>query len=72
MKRIKVTPRHNYKKKLEDLSFNFHSLDNPYWDESAYYQFTPTEIATIEAATNDVYEMCLKETGLLLINFIAQ
>ena len=68
MKRIQIKPRHDYKKKLEDLSFNFHSLDNPYWDESAYYQFTPTEIASIEAATNDMYAMCLEAVEHVITN----
>ena len=68
MKRIKTSPRHNYKKKLEEISFNFHSLDNPYWDESAYYKFTPTEIATIEAATNDCYAMCLSAVEHVITN----
>ena len=57
MKRIKIKPRENYQQKLEDISFNFHSLNNVYWDESAYYEFSSKEIDVIEKATNDLYEM---------------
>lgn len=60
MIRKKITPREDYKKKLEDLSFNFHSLDNVYWDESAYYEFSSAEIDVIEKATNELWQLCLK------------
>ena len=59
MNRITINPRENYQKKLEDLSFEFHSLDNIYWDESAYYKFTPEQVDILEKSTNDLYEMCL-------------
>lgn len=59
MRRIQISPRKDYQKKLEALSFNFHSLNNIYWDESAYYKFSNTEVDKIEKATNDLFEMCL-------------
>jgi len=59
MERIKIKPRHNYIKKLEKISFNFHSTNGLYWDESAYYKFNLFEINEIEEATNKLYEMCL-------------
>jgi glutathionylspermidine synthase len=59
MKRIKTEPREDLEKKLEDLSFEFHSLDNKYWDESAYYEFSMDQVNQLEKATNDLYEMCL-------------
>jgi len=68
MKRIKISPRHNYQKKLEDLSFNFHSLNNIYWDESAFYSFLPNEVDKIEAVTNELYEMCLKAVQYVMDN----
>lgn len=59
MKRIAITPRSNYKDKLEEISFKYHSLQDVYWDESAYYEFNPKEIDKIEAATATLYDMCL-------------
>lgn len=59
MERIKIIPRKDYVKKLEDLSFEYHSLDNVYWDESAYYTFTMNQIDELEKATNKLFEMCL-------------
>lgn len=68
MRRIQTTPRHNYQKKLEEISFKFHSLNNIYWDESAYYSFSPKEVDDIEAVTNELYEMCLKAVQYVMDN----
>jgi glutathionylspermidine synthase len=68
MKRIQITPRKDYTKKLEELSFKFHSLDNPYWDESVYYQFNIDQVYQLEKATNDLYEMCLKAVQHVIDN----
>lgn len=37
MKRIPVTPRLDYREKIEALGFDFHG---DYWREEAYYHFT--------------------------------
>lgn len=59
MKRITIKPRNNWQSLVESKGFIFHSLDNPYWDESAYYAFTAKQIDEIEAATNSLHEMAL-------------
>ena len=59
MKRISITPRENYIKKLEELFFDFHSIDGIYWDESAYYEFNISQVEEIESVTNKLFEMCL-------------
>jgi glutathionylspermidine synthase len=61
MQRISLTPRENSQQKVESQGLIFHTLDNgqPYWDESAAYQFTAAEIDTLEAAGNTLQEMCL-------------
>jgi glutathionylspermidine synthase len=33
--------------------------DRPYWDESAYYEFTAPEIDRLEAATRELQRLCL-------------
>ncbi len=61
MQRIPLTPRNNWQQKVESAGLTFHTLENgqPYWDESAAYQFTAAEIDTLEAAGNTLQEMCL-------------
>ena len=59
MRKINSKPRDNWKKKVEDLGFGFHTMDGTYWDESAYYQFSMTEIDVLESATNELFERCL-------------
>src|SRR5216683_919005 len=61
MQRIPLTPRDNWQQKVESVGLTFHTLENgqPYWDESAAYQFTATEIDTLEAAGYQLQEMCL-------------
>jgi glutathionylspermidine synthase len=61
MQRIPLTPRPNWQQKVESQGLTFHTLENgqPYWDESAAYQFTAAEIDTLEAAGNILQEMCL-------------
>ena len=59
MERIKITPRNNWQAAVEKLGFGFHTSDTPYWDESAYYQFSIDEINAIEKATASLWEMCL-------------
>lgn len=61
MQRIPLTPREDWQQKVESAGLIFHTIDNgqPYWDESAAYQFTAAEIDTLEAAGNTLQEMCL-------------
>ena len=53
MNRITKTPRSNYLTKLGELP------DDSYWNESAYYEFTPEQIAEFIDATEELYQMCL-------------
>ena len=59
MQRIKTTARHHWQEAVEKIGFGFHSLDVPYWDESAYYSFSMEEIDLIEKATADLWDKCL-------------
>ena len=45
MKRISVAERANWRAYAEEVGFNFHTFDGePYWDETAYYQFSLQQI----------------------------
>ena len=43
MRRLTVTPREKWQKRVEKVGLTFHTLadGSPYWDESAYWQFPP-------------------------------
>ena len=60
MKRIKNDVRRNWQKIVESQGMVYHTADGvPYWDESAYYQFTSKEIDVLETATNELHKICL-------------
>ena len=54
MERFNMTPRSDYREKIEALGFDFHG---DYWREEAYYCFTPAEIERLEEATREAYRM---------------
>lgn len=57
-----VSPiRKGWQQKVEEIGFQFYEIDGlPYWDESAYYEFTTREIDHLEEVTAGLYAMCLK------------
>ena len=61
MFRIPIQQRANWQRKAADFGFKFHTMHGePYWDESAYYQFTLQQIENdIEQPTADIHQMCL-------------
>jgi glutathionylspermidine synthase len=62
MRREMLTPRPDWKARLEALGMNFHSHDDgsPYWREDAYYSFTLAEVLGIEKAVQELQAMCLQ------------
>ena len=69
MKRITITPRADWQKKVEEIGLIYHHTEGrPYWNESAYYSFTSAEIDRIELATNELHEMCLKTAQHIIDN----
>lgn len=68
MERILTTPRENWERKLEELGFGYHSLEELYWDESAYYRFTSAEIHQIETASAELWQMCLDAVEYVIKN----
>ncbi|MDR3763479.1 MAG: glutathionylspermidine synthase family protein [Acidobacteriota bacterium] len=62
MERHRITPRTDWKQKVEKLGLVYHTLDDGsgnYWDESVYYEFTAAEVDRLEAASARLQEMCL-------------
>ena len=63
MKRIDVTPRADYREKIEALGFDFHG---DYWREEAYYLLSSEEVETLEAATAEAYRMYCEAAEYIL------
>ena len=60
MQRHAFSPRPNWREKVEQIGFTYHTHENgPYWDESAYYQVTAAEIDSIESAANTLHALCI-------------
>ena len=62
MQRVPVPPRPNWQRNVENIGFVFHTPKPAelYWNEGSAYQFSESEIETIETAAAEVYELCLK------------
>ncbi len=54
-----MVPRPDWPQKMEELGFGFHSIDGIYWDERACYRFTAEEVDIMEAATEELHELCI-------------
>jgi glutathionylspermidine synthase len=60
MRRITCTPRKDWERKVEAVGLAWHSGAAPYWNESAYYEFSAKEVDLIEAATNELHARALE------------
>lgn len=61
MRRLRLSPRSDWQSKVEELGLLFHGAgDVSYWDESAAYEFSMTEIDVLEKATNDLQAMAIE------------
>ncbi len=61
MRRRVITPRSGWQESVRRVGLTYHTLNDgsPYWDESAYWEFTSAEIDRLEAATNQIQELAL-------------
>jgi glutathionylspermidine synthase len=61
MLRVEIQERQNWRKKAQEYGFTFHTMQGePYWDESAYYQFNLQQIEQdIEDPTVEIHQLCL-------------
>ena len=61
MFRMPCQPRKGWQQLASEFGFNFHTMyGEPYWDESAYYQFSIDQIEKgIEDPTAELHQMCL-------------
>lgn len=69
MRRRKITPRPSWQRTVEAQGFQFHTpAGRPYWDESACYGFRAREVDEIEAATEELQQLCLKAGQFIIDN----
>ena len=61
MRRRSLTPRDDWQSRVEKIGVTYHTLADgtPYWDESAYWEFSAREIDRLEAATNEIQRLAL-------------
>src|SRR5580698_8740838 len=59
MRRVASSPRSHWQEKVEQAGLLWHSGEQPYWDESAFYSFTAKEVDELESATNELARMAL-------------
>ena len=58
MRRVASTPRADWQKKVEAAGLTWHTTeDHPYWNESAFYEFTAKEVDLLASATDELAEM---------------
>jgi glutathionylspermidine synthase len=60
MQRIRTTERADWRDQATALGFNYNTIEGkPYWDETAYYQFSLAQIeGDLEATTQELVGMC--------------
>ena len=68
MRRISTTPRAGWEQKVEQVGLTWHSGEQVYWNESAFYEFTAREVDAIEAATNELEKMTLAAAQHIIDN----
>lgn len=68
MLRLPSKPRADWQRQAAQLGFHFHTMyGEPYWDESAYYQFTLAQIEQhIERPTEELHQMCLEVVDIVV------
>jgi len=59
MKRYTIKPRSGWQQKVEEIGFDFHSQESPYWDESVFYEFSMAEVDLLENATNELWQLSI-------------
>jgi glutathionylspermidine synthase len=69
MQRIASPPRADWQHKVEVAGLTWHTAEHlPYWNESAFYEFTANEVDLLESATNQLEEMTRKAAQHIIDN----
>jgi glutathionylspermidine synthase len=66
MRRVACAPRDGWRQTVEAQGLVYavpHGQDQLYWDESAYYEFGPAEVETLEETVAELHAMCVEAAG---------
>jgi len=68
VRRHAISPRKNWQKSVERIGLTYHTLEDgsPYWDESAYWEFSSAEVDRLEAATAEIQRLALAAGDAIL------
>jgi len=70
MRRIQTTPRAGWQTRVQECGLAWHTGQQPYWNESAFYEFTAAEVDLLEAATNELEKMSLAAVQHVIDNHL--
>jgi len=59
MRRVACRPRTRWKEKVEEAGLTWHSGEEAYWNESAFYEFNAKDVQALESATNELAGLAL-------------
>jgi glutathionylspermidine synthase len=69
MRRVASPPRSDWQKRVEAAGLSWHTAEqDPYWNESAFYEFTAKEADLLAAAANELEEMTRKAAQHVIDN----
>jgi glutathionylspermidine synthase len=68
MRRVASPPRADWQSKVEAAGLTWHTPGQPYWNESAFYQFTVGEVDVLEAASNELEAISLAAVQHMIDN----
>lgn len=69
MERIITPPRFDWQQKVESQGMSYHTIEGEtYWDETAYYSFSASQIDELETATAELHELCIAATDHIISN----
>ena len=70
MKRIQIAPRDNWQQKCEEMGFSFYGMSSengqPYWRETAAYEFTLDEITNLEQVSKELFDRCMDAVDFII------
>lgn len=60
MRRVNISPRRNWQKRVEEVGLTFHTAGGvAYWNEAACYELTAAQVDELELATNTLHALSL-------------
>jgi glutathionylspermidine synthase len=68
VRRHAIEPREDWQAAVERVGLTYHTLEDgsPYWDESAYWEFSAAEVDRLEAATAEIQRLALAAGDVIL------